>query len=250
MAWNLGRTTGLVLGSGMALAMGCITDLASASEIITFRSGQSGGSPGAPGMFDDTVRYNPWGNPTGPVSGAAFAAADFAATAAGPAAVVVDPGPWMGGAVAPLSDPLARWINFGMTGSNGAPGSALYAVPFWVNTTSITSATITFEGGADECLGDWWPGSGGGGPNPDGVYINGAGLGYMYQGFNFAFATTHTQSITGMVNPGQNYLYFYQRDLTGGLSGIIFSATITVVPAPQAGAALGIFGLFGTRRRR
>lgn len=232
------------------IAICCNAGFVHALEIITFRSGQSGGSPGTAGMFDDTVRYNPWGNPTGPVSGAAFTAADFAAAAAGPAAVVVDPGPWMGGAVAPLTDPLARWINFGLTGTLGAPGSALYAVPFWVNTTSITSATITFEGGADELLGDWWTGAGGGGPNPDGVYVNGVGLGYMYQGFNFAFATTHTQSITTMVNPGLNHLYFYQRDLTGGLSGIIFSATIEVVPAPGALALLGVAGLAAARRRR
>ena len=244
------RTLGLALLCGSALGLGTPAGSADALEIITFRSGQSGGSPGAPGSFDDTVRYNPWGNPSGPVSGAAFTAADFAATAAGPAAVVVDPGPWMGGAVAPLTDPLARWINFGMTGSFGAPGSALYAVPFWVNTSTITGATITFEGGADECLGDWWTGAGGGGPNPDGVYINGVGLGYMYQGFNFAFATTHTQSITALVNPGLNHLYFYQRDLTSGLSGIIFSATIEVVPAPGAATLLAIAGLAAARRRR
>ncbi|MCW5769029.1 MAG: hypothetical protein KIT19_10120 [Phycisphaeraceae bacterium] len=250
MVRDLNRKRWLAAACGTALAIGCHAGTALGLEIITVRSGQSGGSPGTPGMFDDTVRYNPWGNPTGPISASAFTASDFAATASGPAAVVVDPGPWMGGAVAPLTDPLARWINFGMTGINGAPGSALYAVPFWVNTTTITSATITFEGGADEILGDWWPGFGGGGPNPDGVYINGVGLGYMYQGFNFAFATTHTQSITTLVNPGLNHLYFYQRDLTSGLSGIIFSATIEVVPAPGSTGLLALAGLAAGRRRR
>lgn len=79
----------------------------------------------------------------------------------------------MGGNVTPLADKQARWINFESFGSSyfnyGVPGSVLYAVPFWVNTTSITSATITMEGGVDDNLGDWYSG----GPNPDGCYING-----------------------------------------------------------------------------
>lgn len=213
---NMRRRIG-AMGS-FAVALGCHTGSALGAEIISFRSGQSGGAPGSAFALDDVVRFSPWGNPSGPVSPTAFTPADFAAAAAGPAAVVVLPAhAWMGGATSPLTDPLARWINFGAHGTGlGASGSALYAIPFWVNTTTITGATITFEGGADEVLGDWWTGLGGGGPNPDGVYVNGVGLGYMYQGFNFAFATTHTQSITTLVHPGLNHLYFYQRDLTGG----------------------------------
>lgn len=52
-----------------------------------------------------------------------------------------------------------------------------------------------------------------------------------------------------MVNPGQNYLYLYQRDVGYTLAGIIFSATIEVVPAPGA-ASLGLAGLLLMSKRR
>jgi hypothetical protein len=221
---------------------------AGATEIIHLRSGQSGGAPGTPGSPDDIVRFNPWGNPQGPVLGTAFTAADFAATNGGPSAVVVHPpSAWMGGLIDPLTDKDARWINFGISSIHGSPGSALYAVPFWVNTTTITGASISFQGGADEVLGDWFSADG---PNLDGFYVNGIPTGYMYQGFNFAYPTTHFQNILGMVQPGQNWLYYYQRDLTGGLSGLIFSATVEIVPSPGASAALAVAGLVACIRRR
>ncbi|MBK7404337.1 MAG: hypothetical protein IPJ41_06790 [Phycisphaerales bacterium] len=222
---------------------------AARAELVQFRSGQTGGIPGTPGSLDDIVRINPWGNPGGaPVLGTAFTAADFAATSTGPAAMVVQPvSPWMGGVTAPLSDPLARWINWTADSSGyGTAGSVLYAVPFWINTVGITNAVLTFEGGADDMLGDWFYG----GPNPDGLYINGVAAGYQYVGFNFGSPTTHTQNITGMVNTGQNYLYYYQRDAGFGVSGIIFSGKIHVTPTPGALSALGLAGLVATRRRR
>ncbi|QYK48190.1 MAG: hypothetical protein KF838_15535 [Phycisphaeraceae bacterium] len=248
MISKLNGTRWLAAACGTALAIGCHAGTALGLEIITVRSGQSGGVPGIAGAADDTVRFNPWGNPSGVgVSAAAFTATDFAATASGAAARVVNPqGAWMGGAVAPLSDPLARWINYAESGGYGPSGSVLYAVPFWINTTSITSATLTMEGGVDDVLGDWYSG----GPNPDGLYVNGFLTGYQYQGFNFAYATTHTQSITTMVSPGLNYLYFYQRDIGYGAGGIIFSATIEVVPSPGTTGLLALAGLAAGRRRR
>lgn len=248
MAQFLSRMSGFATACGFAVAAMCGVGVVNAMEVITVRSGQSGGLPGAAGAADDIVTFNPWGNPSGvAVSGSAFTAADFASTASGAAARVVNPqGAWMGGVVAPLSDPLARWINYAESGGYGPSGSVLYAVPFWINTASITSAILTMEGGVDDVLGDWYSG----GPNPDGLYVNGFLTGYQYQGFNFAYATTHTQSITAMVSPGLNYLYFYQRDIGYGAGGIIFSATITVVPGPQTAAVLGLCGLLGTRRRR
>lgn len=219
------------------------------AETVVFRSGQTGGVPGTPGSLDDIVTYNPWGNPGGaPVSPLPFTAADFTATAGGPSARVVQTsGAWMGGQVAPLSDPAARWINFDLIpGDYGAGGSALYAVPFWVNTTNITNATLTFEGGADDVLGDWLSG----GPNPGGLYINGFDAGYMYQGFNIAAPTTHTQNITSWITPGQNYLYFYQRDIGYALGGIIFSGTIDIVPAPASAGLIGLGGMTMLTRRR
>ncbi len=223
---------------------------ASATEVITIRSGQVGNAPGLSGQPDDSITINPWGNPNiFPVLNTAFTPADFAATASGPPAVVVNP--WitcMGGVTAPLSDPLARWVNFTTDNAGyGYGGSVLYAVPFYINTTTITNATVSFEGGTDDVLGDWYSNDG---PNLDGLYINGNPAGYQYQGFNAAAPTTHTQNITAMVNPGQNYLYFYQRDLGAGAGGIIFSGTITVTPTPQVVTVLALASLTATRRRR
>jgi len=219
------------------------------AEVVQFRSGQTGGVPGTPGSLDDIVTVNPWGNPGGaPVLGSPFLVTDFIATNGGPSAVVIQPvAPWMGGVTAPLSDPKARWINFAADAQGfGTAGSVLYAIPFWINTVNITSAIITFEGGADDMLGDWFYG----GPNPDGFYVNGLNTGYQYVGFNFGAPTTHTQNITGMVNTGQNYLYYYQRDAGFGVSGIIFSGTIDVLPTPATASLLGAAGLVCLRRRR
>jgi hypothetical protein len=235
------------------LLLSCLLpSISSAIEVITVRSGQSGGVPGAPGSPDDIVNFNPWGNPVGlPVLGAAFAAADYAATDAGPSAKVITPIPqWMGGAVAPLSDPLARWINFEIEPSSGwgTPGSALYSVPFFINTASFTNATLVVEGGVDDWLGDAL----GGGPNPDGLYVNGvpSGLSTLTAAdFNFGVPTTHVVDITANVAPGQNYLYFYQRDGGAGVSGLIFSATITVVPEPTSLVLMAIGFVLVVNRR-
>lgn len=224
--------------------------VATAAEIIQFRSGQTGGVPGTPGSLDDTVTINPWGNPGGvPVLNTQFVVADFTATTGGPAAVVVQPLPqWMGGRVGPLGDPLARWINFAADSSGQGPGgSVLYAVPFWVSTQSITGATLSFEGGVDDVLGEWYDG----GPNPSGLYINGHDAGYTYQGFNFLYPTTHSQSIPlSWIHPGQNYLHFYQRDNGYSAGGIIFSGAVEVIPTPGAVSMLGVSALPCFRRRR
>jgi hypothetical protein len=236
------------------LLWSCLTpSFSSAVEVITVRSGQSGGVPGAPGALDDIVNFNPWGNPGGlPVLGTPFTPADYAATDAGPSARVITPlSVWMGGAVAPLSDPLARWINFESDPSSGygiPAGSALYAVPFFINSATFSNATLVVEGGVDDWLGDAL----GGGPNPDGLYVNGvpSGLSTLTPAdFNYAVPTTHIVDITANVTPGQNYLYFYQRDGGIGVSGLIFSATITVVPEPSSLGLLVIGLAFAFKRR-
>jgi hypothetical protein len=231
-----------------------LPNISSAVEVITLRSGQTGGVPGVPGSLDDIVRFNPGGNPAAaPVLGSPFTPAYDAATNAGAKAKVIAPVfAWMGGATAPLSDPLARWINFEEDPSSGfgiAAGSALYSVPFFINSAAIGNATLVVEGGVDDWLGDAL----GGGPNPDGLYVNGvpSGLSTLGAGdFNFATPTTHAVNITANVFPGQNYLYFYQRDGGAGVSGLIFSATITVVPEPTTLGLTAIGLLFTLPRRR
>ncbi|MGH7176008.1 MAG: PEP-CTERM sorting domain-containing protein [Tepidisphaeraceae bacterium] len=234
-----------------ALVLAASAGTALAVEVITLRSGQHLGSPGAVGDLDDTITYNPWGNPVRePVLGRVLVAADFAATAAGQHATIVLPhAAWMGGQTAPLSDPLARWINFGtLPSGEGTAGSALYAVPFFVNSTTIAIATLQIEGGVDDALGD-----GLGATNPDGLYINGIGSGLTSPpGFNFATPTTHFLDITDKIHPGQNYLYFNQRDAGAGYAGLIFRATIEVVPEPSSSglAAMGTLFALGRRRRK
>ena len=208
-------------------------------EVITVRSGQNGGLPGAVGTPDDIITFNPWGNPPfAPVLGTPFVPADFAATVGGSSAVVISPvGAWMSGATAPLSDPMARWINFGRdSGGTGTGGSALYAVPFFVNTNLIASATLTVEGGVDDLLGEVLAPYLG--PNPAGLYVNGVPSGLSTLGpadFNFGVPTTHTLDITSTINSGPNHFFFYQRDAGGSPSGLIFSARIDVVPCETEG---------------
>lgn len=238
--FTISRATSLAVAAAVA---GAAAPPALAVEIINLRSGQVSGSPGLPGQFDDIVTYRP-GTPSGPLSAVPFTAADFSGAITGPAAVVISPvSAWTPG----LSDPLARWINFDLHPFSppfGASGSALYAVPFIVTTSGITSATISLEYAVDDSLGDW-PVLGG---NPDGLYINGVSTGH--QGAGFAAATFHNQNITGMINTGLNHLYFYQRDIGFAVSGLIFSVRITVLPTPGAAALAGMASLTFLRRRR
>lgn len=240
-----------VLACGIAIAFSTLgVATASGSQIITLRSGQVGGLPGFAGQPDDIVTFNPNTPPGAFISATPFTAADFGAAASGAPAHVINPvSVWTPG----ISDPLARWINYdgsfidptGAPGPGlGLPGSVLYAVPFFITLGSITNATLTLEFAVDDHLGD----AAFGGGNSDGLYINGVPTGFS--GGNYAAPTVHVQNITGLVNPGLNYMYLYQRDLGVAVSGIIFSATIDVVPAPGALAVLGLGGLVATRRRR
>ncbi|MBX9737120.1 MAG: hypothetical protein K2X32_09365 [Phycisphaerales bacterium] len=212
------------------------------AETITIRSGQVAGSPGIAGQSDDTVTYLP-NNPGGaPISAFAFTPADFAGAVSGPAAVVINPvGVWTPG----ISDTAARWINFGMyqnTSGFGLSGSSLYAIQFNVTTPGATFAQLNLELAVDDSAGDLVFG----GANPDFLYVNGTPI-LSSTTANFAVPTFYNPVIP--VNTGLNTLYLYQRDQGLGVSGIIFSATITI-PTPGAAAVLGLGGLLATRRRR
>jgi len=247
--YNVHATTRIVAA---AVAIFAAAGSASAVEIITLRSGQNGGLPGVAGQSDDTVRFLNGANPPGgAVSASPFTVSDFAGAAGGPAATVINAHPaWTPG----LSDTAARWVNWqadlivnsdgSVSGTGyGSPGSALYAVPFMVTTPggSLT-ASMSLEMAIDDAHGDWFSG----GANPDGLYVNGISTGY--QGGNYATPTFSTHTFP--VNTGLNYLYFYQRDVGVLVSGLIFSSTITVLPAPGSAALLGIGGLMVMRRRR
>ncbi|MBY0308181.1 MAG: hypothetical protein K2Q09_05525 [Phycisphaerales bacterium] len=232
-----------------AIATACAAGSAARAEVIVLRSGQVGGLPGSAGQADDIVRYLPSNPPGSPISATPFTPTDFAGAAGGPSAVVINPHPaWTPG----ISDPAARWINpradlqtqsDGTVGGSGygLPGSALFAVPFFVTTPGATSGSLTMEFAVDDHGGD----GGFGGGNPAFLYVNGVSMGYF--GGNYASPTIHSQTIP--LNTGLNTIYLYQRDLGVLVSGTIFSITITV-PTPGAAALVGMGGLATMRRRR
>jgi hypothetical protein len=238
----------------MTMAAAMIAALAGVSqaEIIVLRSGQVGGLPGVAGQSDDIVTYLPNNPPGAAISPTPFTPADFAGAAGGPAAKVINAHPaWTPG----ISDPLARWINFGVDqqvqpdGSVGGtgyglPGSSLYAIPFFVTTATATGGFMNIEYAVDDVGGDWYAPYLGGNPNT--LYINGVAI--PHQGGNYAASTFFSTTIP--FGPGWNYLYLYQRDAGILVSGAIFSITIDVIPAPSAAAMLGLGGLVALRRKR
>lgn len=231
---------------GLACAItASVTSSAFAVEIVNLRSGWVSGSPGAYPQFEDDITC--WAGPGGTaLSGSAFTAADFNAAATGPLSRVISSAslPWI--ATLP-ADPQARWINSAAYSNGwGSPASVLYAVPFTVTTSSITSATLTVHWAADDTLGGLLAGSD---PNQMGVYINGVAT--TIAGGNFASQTSAINvNVTGLVNTGANTMYFYQRDIGVGVAGLIFSATYTILPTPGTAGLLACGGLAAVSRRR
>ncbi|MBI1190181.1 MAG: hypothetical protein GC200_05800 [Tepidisphaera sp.] len=232
---------GLVVLGAVAAAQGV--------ETITLRSGQVGGVPGLPGGIDDTVTCStPPGS--GAFSASPFTTADFNGAAANPAIVIQPVGVWL---PALTYDPQARWIGtrFLQGSQYGAPGSTIYRVPFNVTTVGITGATLDIAWAADDSLGD----QAFGGANPFGAYIRDAfGNVTALPPVSVGSYATETQvlglNITGAVSTGANELFLYNRDQGFSVSGLIFGATIQVVPAPGAAALVGLGSLAVLRRRR
>ncbi len=222
---------------------------ANAVEVITLRSGQVSGVPGAPGGLDDIVTFS-----TSPGSGALsaspFVAADFNAAAANQAIVIAPVGVWL---PALTFDPQARWIGTGfLPNSNyGAPGSTIFRVPFNVSTVGITGATISVAWASDDTLGDTLFG----GANPEGAYLRDAfgtitPLTPVTSGNYGAETVVLNYNITGAISTGANELFFYSRDQGFAVSGLLFGAELNIVPAPGAAALLGVGSMLTLRRRR
>jgi hypothetical protein len=218
---------------------------AKALETITILSGQSSGGPGSPGSLDDLVTYYSEG--TAGTSLATVFDTEFAAALGGLPATVIAPHPvWLPGLT--LGDPDARWINVHHDPAGpgyGAPSeTALYAAPFTVTTPGTSPALLTVYSAADDALGDfYW-----GGPNTEGLYLNGVPL-PASQGLGYATESVYTALVS--VNQGSNVLHLYGRDQGLGVSGVIFSATITVIPEPATWmlTSIGCLAL-ATRRTR
>jgi hypothetical protein len=228
-----------------ALVASCLWQTpATALETINIASGQSSGGPGPPGSLDDLVTYYSEG--TAGTSLATVFDTEFASALAGPAATVVAAHPvWLPGLT--LGDPDARWINVHHDptfNGYGAPAeTALYAAPFTVTTPGTSLALLTVYSAADDGIGDALYG----GPNPEGLYLNGVPLLGSGPGLGYGAESVYTALVT--VNQGSNVLHIYGRDQGVGISGVIFSATITVIPEPATWTLTMIGGLGLLRRR-
>jgi PEP-CTERM motif len=164
-----------------------------------------------------------------------FAAADFAAAQSGPNAYTKAPltqgsfQVYVPSLFAPY--PLAQWVNIVSDPFVGR--SMLYAMPFQLTTTNITSGSLSLKWAVDDFLGDPLASD----PNPIGVYLNGQPVPTAISGGDKMLLSTALDSNIGpLLQTGQNWIYFYQRDAGAtsgpGASGLMFGATITVVPEP------------------
>ena len=237
------------------------------ASTIFLNSGQVGLNPGTPGQTDTNITYWTLGASVNPLSLNPFTAADFAkAQGIGcsgldicGSAKVVAPflPPWVWIPSLP-SAPNARWINWQVDLSPsfyGSPAaSVLYAYRFNVPEPTINSAAIEMYWAVDDFLGEYTPANANGGPppyfsdpNPIGVYINGNLLSSSFSGAGRNPEYSASQSgIEGLLNPGQNWLYVYQRDAGGAYSGTIFGAHISVnVPEPNSLIGLAVLSTLG-----
>jgi hypothetical protein len=187
---------------------------ASATEVVTLRSGN--GPVGSP---DPQINMLVGAGATA-LSPLPFSAADFAAACGGRSALVINAHPaWL--QTLPC-DPLARWIG---TDPVGTPASALYCQSFDVQTCCIKSATMSFCWASDDALGDGIYG----GPNLDGVYINGVAVTPSINTGNYAAPTQSGPiDVTALLHCGSN------RDAALVVSGVIYTVTIDIEECPVA----------------
>lgn len=198
-----------------------------AAEVVVLRSGN------APVGNPDPQINLLAGTGGTPLSALPFTAADFAAACGGRSAIVINPHPaWL----QQLScDPLARWIG---VDPFGTPTSALYCQPFDVKACCIHSATLNFCWAGDDALGDGIYG----GPNLDGVYINGVPVAPSINTGSYAAQTqVGGVDVTALLHCGTNYLQIYNRDAAYTISGIIYHGVIDITECvvPTLPATIG-----------
>ena len=154
------------------------------------------------------------------LSASPFTPADFAAACGGRPAIVINPHPaWLQQLAC---DPLARWIG---TDPVGTPASARYCQTFNVQTCCIQSAKLNFCWSGDDALGDGIYG----GPNLDGVYINGIAVTPSINTGSYALQTQVAGvDVTALLHCGPNELQIYNRDAALVVSGVVYSALIDI----------------------
>jgi hypothetical protein len=203
----------LVAAAGFgAITLGAARE--AAAETISLRSGNAPlGSP------DPQINMLVGVGATA-LSATPFSAADFAAACSGRPAVVMSPHPaWLQQLAC---DPLAKWIGQDVAGT---PASAMYCQNFTVQTCCIQSAFLNFCWSGDDALGDGIYG----GPNLDGVYINGVPVAPSINTGSYATQTVSGPvNITSLLHCGNNQLQIYNRDAALVVSGIVYSAMIDI----------------------
>jgi hypothetical protein len=237
--------------AGLTGLVGLMAAAAAHAEVVVLQSGfdEQNAVPWSVGDPDPGLTYITTGSASIGFA-SPFTAVDFAAAQAGPAAITK-------AALAQGNFPIyvpslfaaypgARWVN--MVAAPLVPRTLLYAMPFQLATPNITSASLSLNWAVDDWLGD--PASTD--PNPVGVYLNGQPVPSGISAGTFGLITTaFDPNIGPLLQTGQNWIYLYQRDLNAGASGLLFGATISVVPEPGTGALLWLGGLaaWGLKRR-
>jgi hypothetical protein len=147
----------------------------------------------------------------------AFTNAEFTAALSAPPAIVlsyVHPA-WIPGITC---DPLAKWIG---TDPNATPMSVLYALEFNVpDPCCIQTAKLDFCWAQDDVLGDT--------VNPDGLFLNQTPLPAVSGGSYATESMVGGIDITNILHCGTNTLHIYNRDLACAVSGVLFSATLSI----------------------
>lgn len=187
---------------------------AAATEVIVLRSGNA--AVGNPDPYISMLA----GAGGAPLSANPFTTADFDQACDTTLAIVTQPHPlWLQHLEC---DPVAQWIGIDPIAT---PGSALFCYTFRIGTECIEQANLSFCWASDDNIGDAL----GGGPNPDGVYLNGVAVSPSIFGGNYASDTVAPLTdVTSLVAPGTNRLEVYNRDLGFAVSGVIFSATLEI----------------------
>ena len=196
----------------VAFALITVTSAAGAA-VVNLRSGNA-----APGNPDPAITMLALPGNCGTGFPVAFSAADFAAAAGGPPAIVesfIHPA-W--GPTLPC-DPAAQWIG---TNAQASPQSALFAQRFDLPAPCCYSkAFLHFCWQADDALGD--------AVNPAGIYINGTPILAVAAGNYLTPTSVSGIDVSQMLHCGPNYLYVYNRDIACAVSGTIYTATFDLV---------------------
>jgi hypothetical protein len=208
----------------------------SRAEVVVLQSGfdEQNSVPWSYGQLDVGLTYITNGT-AGFGFANTFTASDFAAAQAGSSAYTKAPltvgsfQVYVPSLFAPY--PLAQWVN--IVSDPFVARSMLYAMPFQLTTTNITSGSLSLKWAVDDFLGDPVTTD----PNPVGVYLNGQLVPTAISGGDkMLLSTALDPNIGPLLQTGQNWIYFYQRDAGAtsgpGASGLIFGATIAVVPEP------------------